>query len=97
MLHSINANFGLISLIIGVLFSLAAVGISIFFNWKANRLAVDLSGFIIQEITKNPDYVYPFRGKDGKLHKGVLATLKGEVTFSGSVTAVKNAEKRSDS
>ena len=58
-------------------------------NRKVEKLEMDLSGFIIQEITKNTNYVYPFIGKDGKLHKAINLELKDGIIFSEPATGVK--------
>jgi hypothetical protein len=60
-----------------------------YFSKKAEKVAIDISGFMMQEITKNPNYVYPYyvgKGKNRKLHKGVIVTFKdggiGDDTFT---------------
>ena len=79
-----------------------AIIVTWYFSWyfskKAEKVAIDISGFMMQEINKNPNYVYPYyvgKGKDRKLHKAVLAApITGKVAFTGTVTAIKNEEKK---
>ena len=72
-----------------------AIAVTWYFSWyfskKAEKVAIDISGFMMQEINKNPNYVYPYyvgKGKNRKLHKAVLATVKlsggGNVKFTGT-------------
>jgi inorganic pyrophosphatase/exopolyphosphatase len=58
-------------------------------NKKVEKLEMDLSGFIIQEITKNTNYVYPVIGEDGKLHKAINLELEDGIIFNGTTTGVK--------
>jgi hypothetical protein len=80
-----------------------AITVTWYFSWyfskKAEKVAIDISGFMMQEITKNSNYVYPYyvgKGKNRKLHKGVLAAVKltggGNVTFTGGATGVKKED-----
>jgi hypothetical protein len=70
-----------------------AIAVTWYFSWyfskKAEKVAIDISGFMMQEINKNPNYVYPYyvgKGKDRKLHKGVLVgPIK--ITGGGNITA----------
>jgi hypothetical protein len=79
-----------------------AAAITWYFSWyfskKSEKVAIDISGFMMQEISKNPNYVYPYyigKGKDRKLHKAVLtAPMTGRVAFTGTVTAIKNEGKK---
>lgn len=64
MLNCISLVISIVALLIGI----ATLIIAIFLQKKANKLQIDISGFIIREITKNPNYTYPIIGKDGKLH-----------------------------
>jgi hypothetical protein len=59
------------------------------FSKKSDKHTIDLSGFIIQEITKNPNYVYPVIGEDEKLHKAVEAKTKISRKANISCTVVK--------
>ena len=67
--------------------TIIAIVISLFFNWKANRLAINLSGFIIKEITGRD--ISPYFGKDGKLHKNV----NEQVNISEKVNYIVKGEK----
>ena len=90
-------NFiNILTLVVTVLLTIITITVSCIFYRKANKLQVDISGFIIQEITMKitgniANYVYPYRGKDGKLHKAVIAAPIN-ITGNGnvSVTGVKN-------
>lgn len=82
----------LYSAIIAIIISVAVTWyFSWYFSKKAEKLAIDISGFIMQEINKNPNYVYPYyvgKGKERKLHKAVISapiTIKGEgnIKFTG--------------
>ncbi|MGZ8887673.1 MAG: hypothetical protein ACXW1A_05355 [Nitrososphaeraceae archaeon] len=75
-----------------------AITVTWYFSWyfskKAEKVVIDISGFIIQEITKNPNYVYPYyvgTGKDRKLHKGVLAA---PIKITGKLNATATGVKR---
>jgi len=79
--------------VVTVFLTVGATVVSCIFYKRASDLQVDISGFIIQEITQKitgniANYVYPYRGKDGKLHKAVLAapftiTGGGNTTITG--------------
>jgi hypothetical protein len=85
----------ILTLVITVFLAVGAIVISWIFYKRTSDLQVDISGFIIQEVNKNPNYVYPYRGKDGKLHKAVLASpIKGKITFAGTLATDKNKEKK---
>ena len=73
--------------ILGIVLALLSIGMSCFFNWKANKLAINLSNFIIREITGRD--ISPYFGKDGKLHKHV----NEQVQISEKVNYIVKGEK----
>ena len=77
---------------------IVSIAITWYFSWyfskKAEKVAIDISGFMMQEINKNPNYVYPYyvgKGKDRKLHKGVLV---GPIKITGKANITATGEKR---
>lgn len=86
----------LYSAIIAIIVSIAVTWyFSWYFSKKAEKLAIDISGFIMQEINKNPNYVYPYyvgKGKERKLHKAVITapiTIKGKANITLSDVSCK--------
>ena len=73
---------------------IVSIAITWYFSKKAEKVAIDISGFMMQEINKNPNYVYPYyvgKGKDRKLHKGVLV---GPIKITGKANITATGEKR---
>lgn len=75
---------------------IVSIAVTWYFTWyfskKAEKVAIDISGFMMQEITKNPNYVYPYyvgKGKNRKLHKAALATFKDTGRGNETFTVVK--------
>ena len=79
-----------VSIIVAWYFSKKAEKFSKDLNKKVEKLQMDLSGFIIQEITKNSNYVYPFIGKDGKLHKAVEVKIEESLKLGETIVIKKN-------
>jgi len=75
---------------------IVSIAITWYFSWyfskKAEKVAIDISGFMMQEINKNPNYVYPYyvgKGKNRKLQKAVEAKSETYGVVSITTTGAK--------